>query len=82
MSQAMTSPEATYGLAGYLDRMMQRVPTVSPVRATRRRQPAIARVPTLDWPSDLFGDNATLPELVTVDFLLQCDPADGAHTSH
>jgi hypothetical protein len=28
----------------------------------------------LDWPSDLFSDNASLAELVRVDFLLQCDP--------
>jgi hypothetical protein len=34
-----------------------------------------AGVPMLDWPSDLFSDNASLTDLVTVDFLLQCDPA-------
>jgi hypothetical protein len=34
-----------------------------------------AGVPMLDWPSDLFSDEASLAEQVTVDFLLQCDPA-------
>jgi len=32
-----------------------------------------AGVPMLDWPSDLFSDNARLADLVAVDFLLQCD---------
>jgi hypothetical protein len=32
-------------------------------------------VPMLDWPSDLFTDDANLADLVTVDFLHQCDPA-------
>jgi hypothetical protein len=31
-------------------------------------------VPMLDWPSDLFSDNASLTDLATVDFVLQCDP--------
>jgi hypothetical protein len=26
-------------------------------------------VPTLDWPSDLFSDNASLSDLATVDFV-------------
>jgi len=30
-------------------------------------------VPMLDWPSDLFSDNASLTDLATVDFMLQCD---------
>jgi hypothetical protein len=34
-----------------------------------------AAVPMLDWPSDLFSDDASLTDLVTVDFLLQCDPS-------
>ncbi len=34
-----------------------------------------AGVPMLDWPSDLFGDNASPADLEMVDFLLQCDPA-------
>ena len=79
MSQAMTSPEATYGRPGYPDRIMQRGSAVS---TSRRRKQPIARVPMLDWPADLFGDSATLPELVTVDFLLQCDPVDCRHTNH
>ena len=58
------------------------VPAANGGKPSRHRGQAIARVPTLDWPVDLFGDNATLPELVTVDFLLQCDPVDGHHTSH
>jgi hypothetical protein len=29
-------------------------------------------VPTLDWPSDLFSDNASPSDLATVDFV--CDP--------
>ena len=37
-------------------------------------------VPMLDWPSDLFSDDASLTDLVTVDFLLQCDPAFLPHT--
>jgi hypothetical protein len=82
MSQAMTTPEAIYGLAGFLDRTMQRVPTPGTGRAKRRETRAIARVPMLDWPADLFDDNATLPELVTVDFLLQCDPVGSIRASH
>ena len=42
-----------------------------------RRGPAPTRLPTLDWPVDLFSDNVSLEELVTVDFLLQCDPSCG-----
>ena len=34
-----------------------------------------AGVPMLDWPSDLFSDDASLKDLVTVDFLMQCEPA-------
>jgi hypothetical protein len=34
-----------------------------------------AGVPMLDWPSDLFSDEASLKELVTVDFLMPCAPA-------
>jgi hypothetical protein len=30
-------------------------------------------VPMLDWSRDLFSDNASLADLVAVDFLLQCD---------
>jgi len=82
MSQAMTSVETIYGRAGFPGRTMQHVPAANGGKPSRHRGQAIARVPTLDWPVDLFGDNATLPELVTVDFLLQCDPVDGHHTSH
>jgi hypothetical protein len=32
-----------------------------------------AGVPMLDWPSDLFSDNASATELVAVDFLQECD---------
>jgi hypothetical protein len=31
-------------------------------------------VPMLDWPSDLFSDNASAADLVTVDYLLPSDP--------
>jgi hypothetical protein len=34
-----------------------------------------ASVPMLDWPSDLFSDDASLKDLVAVDFLMQCEPA-------
>jgi hypothetical protein len=30
-------------------------------------------VPMLDWPSDLFSDNANLTDQVTVDLLMQYD---------
>jgi hypothetical protein len=36
--------------------------------------PAIG-VPMLDWPSDLYSDDASLTDQVTVDFLMQCDSA-------
>ncbi len=78
MSQAMTSSDATYGGAGYPDRSMKPAPR----RASRSRKQVSARLPMLDSPADLFGENATLPELVTVDFLLQCDAADPVRTSH
>ncbi|MGA3002333.1 MAG: hypothetical protein ABSE20_11435 [Acetobacteraceae bacterium] len=39
-----------------------------------------AGVPMLNWPSDLFSDNASLADLVTVDFLQQCDPAFLPHS--
>ena len=32
-----------------------------------------AGVPMLDWPRDLFSDNASAAELVAVDFLQECD---------
>ena len=34
-----------------------------------------AGVPMLDWPSDLFSDNASPADLEMVDFLLECEPA-------
>ena len=37
-------------------------------------------VPMLDWPTDLFSDNANLADLAMVDFLFQCDPAFLART--
>ena len=52
--------------------------TVREARVTREPPSA---VPMLDWPVDLFSDNAVTDELVTVDFLMQCD-ADEAHTTH
>jgi hypothetical protein len=39
-----------------------------------------AGVPTLDWPSDLFSDNASLTDLVTVDLLHQCEPEFMLHS--
>jgi hypothetical protein len=41
-----------------------------------------AGVPMLDWPSDLFGDNASLADLMTMDYPLQCDPAFLPHAHH
>jgi hypothetical protein len=37
-------------------------------------------VPMLDWPSDLFSDNASLTDLASVDFLLQFDPEFMLHS--
>jgi hypothetical protein len=37
-------------------------------------------VPMLDWPSDLFADDAGLTDLAREDFLLQYDPAFLPHT--
>jgi hypothetical protein len=46
-----------------------------PDRATRRRkQPqAPARVPMLDWPRNLFSDNASTADLMAEEFPLQWD---------
>jgi hypothetical protein len=41
-----------------------------------------AGVPMLDWPRDLFSDNASPADLEMVDFLLQCDPAFLPHAQH
>jgi hypothetical protein len=81
MSQAMTLDHAP---AGYLDQPMQIPGTTTICRdsGARGREQVPGGVPMLDWPADLFGDNATLPELVTVDFLLQCDEPANGHTSH
>lgn len=38
--------------------------------------------PMLDWPTDLFSDNASVADLEMVDYLLQCDPAFLPHTHH
>ena len=32
-------------------------------------------VPMLDWPGDLFSDNASVTDPVNEDFVLECDPA-------
>jgi hypothetical protein len=37
-------------------------------------------VPMLDWPSDLFSDDASLTDLATVDFMLQCDAEFMTHS--
>ena len=38
-----------------------------------------AGVPMLDWPSDLFSDNASPMDLAAVDIVQQCDPEFTPH---
>ncbi len=45
--------------------------------ASRRKQlRAPVRLPMLDWPADLFSDNATMVELINEDFAMHLDSAD------
>ena len=59
--------------------------STSPVpagRLARQPMPAENRVPMLDWPSNLFRDEATVGELVGVDFLMQCEPTSLPAATH
>lgn len=75
MSQALSFQDADHFGARPVRPHMTRSGNPRVERATLRRRAAQAatRVPMLDWPSDLFSDNATLAELVQVDFLMQCN---------
>ena len=44
-------------------------------RGARNTGRTAGRVPMLDWPADLFSDNATMGELMVEDFALSFDPS-------
>jgi len=87
MSQTMSVTETVYSRARPAPSVRKR--RVRANRRARRPQP-FARVPALDWPSDLFADNATMGELVAEDFPLPAhiamalfdQPEIHSHTSH
>jgi hypothetical protein len=74
MSQALSFHEAEY-TRPVSARTTSRSPKPGQVARRRKALKAPARVPMLDWPTDLYGDNASLAEQVMVDFVLQCDPS-------
>jgi hypothetical protein len=84
MSQTMSVTEAVYSRARPAPSIRKR--RVRANRRARRPQP----VPALNWPSDLFADNATMGELVAEDFPLPAQiaialfgqPEIHSHTSH
>jgi len=69
MSQALSSHDAEYRRV--------RTPQRSGNLKTRRAkaQPELERVPMLDWPAELFSDDATAVELISEDFAVQYDLA-------
>ena len=77
MSQTLSYQEAGLVGTGYVTPTLQQPGELAlrphPVMRSPK-QPAPTAVPMLDWPSDLFSDNTTLDDLVTVDFVMQCDP--------
>jgi hypothetical protein len=75
MSEALTYHDVSYARTGYTRRTDARTAT------TRRARTQPKSVPMLDWPSDLFSDNATVAELVETDFLMQCD-SEANQTTH
>jgi hypothetical protein len=85
MSQSITYQEAEHARVNQSNRNWQRSGNCSMTllpRAARGREPAVqGEVPALDWPRDLFDDNASTDELVAVDFLMQCD-SFGNRTTH
>ncbi len=46
------------------------------VKQERKRLQALVRVPDLNWPSNLFGDNVGVAELLAEDFPFQWDQAN------
>jgi hypothetical protein len=45
----------------------------------RKRAPALVRVPMLDWPSDLFGDNVNATELAREDYSMRWELSDESY---
>ena len=74
MSLALSFHEAEYARP-VSARTTSRSPKSPRVIRRRKKLQAPARVPMLDWPADLYGDNASTSEQVMVDFVLQCDPS-------
>ena len=85
MSQSISYQEAEHGRISQSNRNLKRSGNRSmnlPRSARGREQPSVPdEVPALDWPRDLFDDNVSTDELVTVDFLMQCD-SFGNRTTH
>jgi hypothetical protein len=71
MSEALTHHDASYAGTGFAPRYRRRADART--ATTRRARMPSKPVPMLDWPSDLFSDNANVDELVETDFLMQCD---------
>ncbi len=70
MSQALSYDEAVH----VTTRSTRRDPVAAKsMTRGRKRTPALTRVPMLDWPAELFSDNANVAELVGEDFPMQLE---------
>ena len=73
MSESMSVQDVSYTRSG-TPAMSEQKRAHSTSRRMRLRAPA--RLPMLDWPADLFSDNATAVELINEDFPMHGDCAN------
>jgi hypothetical protein len=77
-----TFPFGNTGLSSAMDAQQATMPT-SNDRVTRRQDAPEARVkvPALDWPSNLFSDNASMAEIMAEDLVSEWDMPELRHKS-
>ena len=74
MSQALSYDDAVH----VTKRSTRRDPVAArSMTRLRKRAPAQTRVPMLDWPAELFSDNANVAELAGEDFPMQLELTQG-----